>query len=161
MSLFLSVCAVLPFFSPAQVGAGAGNSSAVQSKARHIYQYDTPGIRLEGTLVQPKVYGPPGYGETPSQDARETILVLKLSHPIDVKPTANAQANGSPSLDPVRNVREVQIFLDRSQAAEAGKLAGQIVIATGTLNESLTASQRTKVFLEVQSLKARAGTVRR
>jgi hypothetical protein len=116
------------------------------------YRYDTAGTTLQGTLIERKVYGPPGYGETPAQDAHETILILKLPHPISVEPAANADGNGTPNLDPAKNVREVQLFISRSQATDARKLLGAMVIATGTLNESITASQRTKVWLDVKAI---------
>lgn len=116
------------------------------------YKYETPGVRLEGTLIEREVYGPPGYGETPAKDARATILVLKLSHGISVEPAANAEATGSASLDPVKNVREVQLFVDPSRKADGRKLVGRVVTATGTLNESITASQYTKVYLDAKSL---------
>jgi hypothetical protein len=116
------------------------------------YTYETPGVQLEGTLIERKVYGPPGYGETPAEDVRATILVLKLSHGISVEPAANAEATGSASLDTVKNVREVQLFIDPSQKTDARKLVGRVVTATGTLNESITASQYTKVYLDVKML---------
>jgi len=116
------------------------------------YRYDTAGVTLHGTLIQRRVHGPPGYGETPAQDAHETILILKLPHPISVKPAANAEANGSPNLDPAKNVREVQLHMNRPQAVHARRLLGRKVTATGTLNESITAVQRTKVWLEVKTL---------
>jgi hypothetical protein len=116
------------------------------------YRYDTAGINLRGTLIERKVFGPPGYGETPTQDAHETILILKLPQPISVEPAENTHANSSPNLDPAKNVREVQLFLSRSQTVEARKLLGRMVNATGTLNESITAAARTKVWLDVKSL---------
>jgi hypothetical protein len=116
------------------------------------YKYDTPGIRLEGTLIERKVYGPPGYGETPAKDERSTILILKLSHAINVEPTANAEASGSASLDPEKNVREVQLFVDRSQTVAARKLLGKVVVAVGTLNEAAAPSQYTKVWLDSKTL---------
>jgi len=133
-------------FSVAQQKAATG------SELKTSYKYDTPGVQLKGTLAERKVYGPPGYGETPAKDARETILILKLSHGIAVEPTTNAKANGSANLDPAKNVREVQLFVSRSQTAGARKLVGRIVTATGTLNESITASQYTKVWLDVKTL---------
>ena len=91
-----------------------------------IYRYDTAGLSLHGTLIERKVYGPPGYGETPAHDAHETILILKLPQPVSVEPAANAEANGSPNLDPAKNVREVQLFMRPPQAVEARKLLGRI-----------------------------------
>jgi hypothetical protein len=126
--------------------------AAVAIGQQPSYRYDTAGITLQGTLIERKVYGPPGYGETPAQDAHETILILKLRRPISVEPAANADGSGTPNLDPVNNVREVQLFISRSQAADPRKFLGATVIATGTLNESITASQRTKVWLDVKAI---------
>ena len=122
---------------------------------RSSYRYDTAGITLHGSLIERKVYGPPGYGETPAKDARETILILKLPQPMSVEPAANAEANGSPNLDPAKNVREVRLHMSRSQAVDARRLLGRKVTATGTLKESITAVQRTKVWLVVNSLNSR------
>jgi len=119
------------------------------------YRYDTAGVRLEGTLIERKVYGPPGYGETPDKDERDTILVLKLSIPITVQPTANAEASGSASLDMVKDVNEVQIYLPRPRVRDARKLLGKVVVAVGTLNEAAAPSQYTKVWLDTQTLNAR------
>jgi hypothetical protein len=119
------------------------------------YRYDTAGVRLEGTLTERKEYGPPGYGETPSKDERDTILVLKLSSPISVQPTANAAASGSASLDPVKDVRELQLFIPKPQVAEARKLLGRAVVAVGTLNEAAAPSQYTKVWLDTQTVNAK------
>lgn len=102
--------------------------------------------------MERKVYGPPGYGETPAQDAHTTILVLKLPHPISVEPVPNADASKTANLDPAKNVQEVQLFVSQSRAADARKLVGQMITATGTLNESITASQYTKVWLQVNTL---------
>lgn len=65
------------------------------------------------------------------------------------------EANGSPNLDPAKNVREVQLDRRRPQAVEARKLLRRMVTATGTLNESITAVQRAKVWLDVKSLNSR------
>jgi hypothetical protein len=118
-------------------------------------KYDTPGIQLDGILSERKVYGPPGYGETPAKDKRETILILKLRHSISVEPAAGAEANGSASLDSAKNIEEVQLFVDQSHRADAQKLMGRRVIAAGTLEESITASQYTKVFMDVKSIDAK------
>ena len=129
-----------------------GTAIGQHSNPEAHYHYDTAGTELRGMLLERNVYGPPGYGETPAKDAREHVLVLKLSTAIAVEPATNAGANGSPNLDPVKNVREVQLFVPRSQAQNVRKLVGRMVTATGTLNESLTASQRTKVWLDVKTL---------
>jgi hypothetical protein len=48
--------------------------------------------------------------------------VLKLATPISIQPTASAEANGSASLDLVKDVRELQLFILKPQVVEARKL---------------------------------------
>jgi hypothetical protein len=120
--------------------------------AGQAYQYDTPGVRLEGILLERKVFGPPGYGETPTTDEKDTIFVLKLPHVIDVEPVMGAKDKNSASLDPAKNVRKVQLFVDRSQMSETRKLVGKPVVAEGTLNEAVAPSQYTKVWLDSKIL---------
>jgi hypothetical protein len=141
------VVASLFSFAPAGV-----SQQRVVANDGTSFKYDTPGIRLEGLLLERKVFGPPGYGETPAKDTRETILVLKLSHPIDVAPAADAEANNSASLDSVKDINEVQLFVDPSRRAETRKWIGRRIIVTGTLEESITASQYMKIFLDVEML---------
>jgi len=144
MALLLSGC---PVACSAQQTSPGGAAVACR--------YDTAGVRLEGTLTERKEYGPPGYGETPSKDVRETIFVLKLATPISVQPAANADANGSASLDPVKDVRELQLFIPKPQVPDARKLLGKVVVAVGTLNEAAAPSQYTKVWLDTQIVKAK------
>lgn len=144
MAILLSGC---PVACSAQKVSPAGAAAS--------YRYDTAGVRLEGTLTERKEYGPPGYGETPSKDERTTILVLKLSSPISVQPTANAEASGSASLDPVKDVRELQLYIPKPQVADARKLLGKVVVAVGTLNEAAAPSQYTKVWLDTQTVNAK------
>jgi hypothetical protein len=141
------------FFCPVYLGTGlAQHKTAAGTEHEASYTYETPGIQLRGTLIEREVYGPPGYGETPARDARGTILVLKLSRGISVEPKANTETSDSANLDPAENVREVQLFISRSQAADARKHLGRVVKVTGDLNESITASQYTKVWMDVKSL---------
>ena len=39
-------------------------------------------VRLKGTVVRRRFYGPPNYGETPKTDRLVTVAVFKLDHPI-------------------------------------------------------------------------------
>jgi hypothetical protein len=115
------------------------------------YRYDTPGTDLTVVLSVRNVYGPPGYGETPSRDSRQRIYVLRLSKGITVEPPPNAEATGSANLDSAENVREVQLFVPQPQKSRIERLIGRAVEVKGTLNESMTASQYTKVWLDVAS----------
>lgn len=130
--------------------------AAAQQKSRSgtdfTYSYDTPKVKLDGVLIERKVYGPPGYGETPSKDTRTTILVLRLSHAIDVEPLPNATATETPDLDAVKSAREVQLFISPSKRIDSEQFVGRTVTVVGTLHESITAMQYTKVWVEAEKL---------
>ena len=114
--------------------------------AARSYQYDTPGIPLEGALVERKFYGPPGYGETPAKDQRDTVLILRIPHAITIQPLADAKENESASLDAAKGVHELQLFADASLSSKAHKLVGKEVFCRDTsLNEAVAPSQYTKV----------------
>ena len=119
------------------------------------YNYDGAKVQLLGVLVKRKVYGPPGYGETPAQDTRATILVLKLSHAVNVVPLPNANATETPDLDAVQAIREVQLFISSSKHLDSKTFIGSTVAVVGTLHESITASQYTKVWMDVETLTPR------
>jgi hypothetical protein len=133
-------------------GAGLAQQKAVVgSRPEAVYKYETPGVQLEGTLIERKVYGPPGYGETPAKDLRTSILVLKLWQPITVEPMPHVSKD-NPNGDKFHHVREVQLIVNPSQRADVRKLAGRTIAATGTLSESITASQYTRVWLDAKRL---------
>lgn len=148
---FLSTVILMLAFA-VQPGGCVAQQKTARSSTQAGYKYDTAGAVIEGTLTEREVYGPPGYGETPSKDERRSIFVLKLSQPIAVSPLANTTEKNSANLDAVRNIHEVQLFVSRLQAADVRKLIGRIVVAVGTLNEAVAPSQYTKVWLDVQSL---------
>lgn len=134
------------------LGASLGQQKAIGEG--RTFQYDTAETRLEGRLMERKVYGPPGYGETPTKDKRGTILVLKLPYTITVEPTIGAKEKNSSSLDTIRDIREVQLFIPRDRTAAAHALIGRKIVAIGTLNESVAPSQYTKVWLDVKTIGA-------
>jgi hypothetical protein len=143
---------LLVLFMGCRTDCFAQQKAAVKTIHKLIYRYDTPGIHLEGRLVSRKVYGPPGYGETPAEDARNTILILKLSHAITVKPLPDAKAKNSSSLGTAANIHEVQLFVYRIDTAEVHKSIGKIVVVVGTLHEAVAPSQYTKVSLDLDTL---------
>jgi hypothetical protein len=116
------------------------------------YKYDTAGVQLRGTLTRRSVYGPPGYGETPSQDERTTILVLKLSQPITVKPGSQVIEKDNPNTDTFKNVREVQLFLPRNAGHGVDQLIGKDVLASGVLNEHVVPAEYTDVCMAVKAI---------
>jgi len=143
--------AISAFLSTVQ-GANTAPAQSVNSAGRAlVFHFDTAGVKLCGKLTERAVYGPPGFGETPAKDVREEILILELPHAITVKPMHDARAKNSASLDVEQNVQEVQLFIGRTQTAEARKMVGRKIVVVGTLNEAIAPSQYTKVWMVVKS----------
>lgn len=115
------------------------------------YRCDTEGIQLKGVLTARTFYGPPGFGETPEKDAREKVLILKLTQPITVDPITDESNKSCWSDFP--HLRKIQLFIFPSKrVANARKLVGKIVTAVGTLREGDAPSEHTKVIMEVKTL---------
>ena len=53
--------------------------------------------RLDGRLERAFAYGPPGYGESPRKNARETYLVIVLDKPLCTARGADETQTGHPS----------------------------------------------------------------
>ncbi len=117
-----------------------------------VFIYDATGVRLEGRLERRNVYGPPGYGETPAQDERDTILILKLLHPITVEPAAGVVPKDNPNAETFKHVREVQLFVQHAASSDADKMVGRLVVASGVLNEHVAPSDHTDVWMAVKTL---------
>lgn len=101
---------------------------------------------LEGTLEQQVRLGPPGYGETPSKDERDTILVLRLRAPINVCADTTEGAE-QPRTD---SVTVLQL------AGRIGGLAsrsGQEIGVYGTLCHADFGPQFTDVLIDVKRVR--------
>src|SRR6478736_2094703 len=60
------------------------NPKSVQQKPQPTYKFEPAVSTLTGTLKAEVFYGPPGYGETPKTDKKETAYILHLTKPITV-----------------------------------------------------------------------------
>jgi hypothetical protein len=110
----------------------------------------SPSITLEGTLLVGDFYGPPGYGENPSEDRSEHSLFLQLPAP------PVTQLGDSKSLDSfgpeARRTYFVQIVIDGPYRAEVEKAIGHKVEITGVPFAPLTGHHRTPLLIDVKSL---------
>jgi hypothetical protein len=108
--------------------------------------YGTPAVTIRGTLFSRIYFGPPGYGETPAQDAREHAFLLLLDAPICV----------SERLDDVseahHNVIVVQLAAIHIDVELLKKAMGLRVSARGEFFEALTGHHRTPVLLDARGI---------
>jgi hypothetical protein len=105
-------------------------------------------VWLDGILRQEERLGPPGYGENPSQDEKDTILVLYLRHPVSVcaDPTPGAR---HPAVD---SVKAIQL------AGRIGGLSSQLdeqIGVYGNLFHADFGRQFTDVLMEVERVRLR------
>jgi len=105
--------------------------------------YEPAVVSLHGTLVRETLAGPPNY-----HDIHKTIWLLKLESPICVD-----EDKAQPDLNPSRkNVRNVQLVLNKEHDERANALRGKRVVATGTLFGAHTGHHNTSVLLTVTYL---------
>ncbi len=111
---------------------------------RRVLHYEPEKLTLTGRVVYRTFYGPPGYGENPKTDSRETQDILLLESPVDVIATGN-----DPTDQPERKVTRITLVIDHS----IRNLIGKRVIIEGTLFHAHTGHHHTKVLMDVSSIK--------
>jgi len=99
---------------------------------------------LTGVLRLEVHLGPPGYGETPARDERDTILVLELPSPIPVCPDF-----GQNSRDSVAHIRRLQLT---GRALDGFKALGTRVTVYGSLSRAALGSDFLPVGLSADSI---------
>jgi hypothetical protein len=109
--------------------------------------YDAPAVMLRGTLFNRIFFGPPGYGETPAQDAREHVFLLLLDAPICV-----SGHPGDDSAEYHSNIIVVQLAAIHIDVELLKKAMGLRISARGELFPALTGHHRTPVLLDVRSI---------
>jgi len=101
-------------------------------------------VVARGRLRKEVHLGPPGYGETPEQDRRDTILVLVVSHPIPV------------CADPERGDTAGAVLAQALQLVYAPRNGlehiGETVMVFGGLEEAVFGWHYTNVVLHVDSI---------
>jgi hypothetical protein len=104
-------------------------------------------VRLTGVLREEHRLGPPGYGETPRQDQKITILVLQLPNAIDVC----ADTSTDDPRPAVRAIRELQITgrLDPSRLRVS---SGREITVYGSLYRQAWGTDYTQVLIRVDSI---------
>ena len=113
-------------------------------------RYEPTVVTLEGTLSTKLFYGPPNYGETAQQDAKEPQYLLSLEEPIctdrDPKsPDLNAAESG---------VTVLQLVAGTAELREALRSAlGRKVLVNGTLFHAHTGHHHTPVVLTLKQVR--------
>ncbi len=105
--------------------------------------YGPASVTLTGTVQHVRAYGPPGFGETPKQDAREDYDGLKVDTPVCTVQSANGSEEAESGV-PVLQM----LFSGRRPAFRPN----QRVTVTGTLFHQDTGHHHTVVLIDVASI---------
>ena len=132
------------------VAAAPVISGAVEPPSACL-QYDSKSTKLSGTLLTRTYYGPPGYGESPAQDAREGAWLLLLDAPICVAASAQPEKDNN-SFE--RDQIVVQLAAVHIDPKKIRTMQGQRLTATGQLFHAMTGHHRTPVLLDVYGIDA-------
>ena len=112
--------------------------------------YDDSSVKLSGTVFSRIYFGPPGYGENPSSDAREGPLLLLLDAPICVKQSSHPELDNN-SFE--GNVILIQLVAVRVDVSYIGRAEGKRATVRGSLYHRLTGHHRTAVLMDVYEVR--------
>ncbi|HEY0348935.1 MAG TPA: DUF4431 domain-containing protein [Pyrinomonadaceae bacterium] len=118
-------------------------ATASTEAQRRSLHYQPEKVALTGRLVYRTFYGPPGYGENPKTDKRETQSILILESAIDVIGNGN-----DPWEQTEHGIKRITLVVDRSSP-----FVGKRVVVEGTLFHAHTGHHHTKVLMEVSSIR--------
>jgi hypothetical protein len=123
--------------------------AAVPAHAQCL-SYEPTAVALEGLLSTKIFYGPPNYGETPQQDAKEPQYLLSLE-----KPICTNRDPKSPDLNEAESsVTVVELVAGTAELRKALRSAlGRKVLVNGTLFHAQTAHHHTPVVLTLTQVR--------
>ncbi|GIW45331.1 MAG: hypothetical protein KatS3mg077_2613 [Candidatus Binatia bacterium] len=108
--------------------------------------YEPDEVELRGTVRIVQGFGPPGYGESPTEDDIVQGAVLVLDRPVNVGPKRASDDGMNAST--FRNVRRVELW----DLPDFTAYEGCHVAVRGTLSEKITGALETKVLCKVESI---------
>jgi hypothetical protein len=117
-----------------------------QIAAAKNLSYEPSPVKLEGTITAETHFGPPNFGENPSQDAKFQVPVLVLDHPVTVLPRKGDSLNSTA----YKEVKKLQMI--GFSASDLQTHAGQHATVSGTLFQQQTAENYTSVLITVKKV---------
>ncbi|HEY0761664.1 MAG TPA: DUF4431 domain-containing protein [Pyrinomonadaceae bacterium] len=111
-----------------------------------------PTVSLTGTLRSQVVAGPPNYESIRRGDRKETAIILTL-----VTPTCTTGKDPAGIDVPETDIREMQLVVKSADWKTIRRRMGKRVLVTGTLFHAITGHHRTKVLMDVASIRAAPG----
>lgn len=142
----------IAFFLACSVGSAQSfTSQHLVQRTETVYSYFPSTAEVHGVLKSVPKFGPPGYGETPSHDAKVHVFVLTLDQVISVRPAANADPKHTANLDPFSHLSKIQLEFKTEDEEKAAKLINHHMAVSGTFEEAVAPGIYTNVALQVNS----------
>jgi hypothetical protein len=118
------------------------------ASAQNCLEYG-PAVSLTGTLRSKVFAGPPNYESIKRGDRKETAIILALVT------SACTTGNDPNEVDvPERDIREMQLVVRKSEDLKiVRRFMGKRVAVTGTLFHAITGHHRTKVLVDVTTIR--------
>lgn len=107
------------------------------------------GVAIQGQLLTEVHVGPPGYGETPAADERDTVVVVQARAPLRVCADTAAVAAATPG-----SSAEITRFQLQGVSAAVWSHIGEIVTVYGALQVREWGAHFTPIILWVDSIPA-------
>ncbi len=136
---------------PSDPTAGMADSAVAKPIEDSIYLSEPTQSTLHGRLIQKLFYGPPGFGETPKEDAHYIFFVLVLNKPITYFPDPKSTFDMEYS-SRIDHIDSIQIIAQRTNPKLFSHV-GQPVTISGTLHFSVLPSEFTPVVLDFTEIK--------
>ena len=103
-------------------------------------------VRVQGTLVKQDRWGPPNFGQTPKEDARVAIYLIRLAQPVSIKLSRAPPGH----VRVLYGIREIQ--LEKRSGENLDLLIGKRVSVSGKIIEGLAPMQFTQVVLILKTI---------
>jgi Domain of unknown function (DUF4431) len=122
-------------------------TSTADAKRKQLH-YWTEKVTLRGKLVFRTFYGPPGYGENPKTDSKETQSIVLLDRPFDVIGDKQDPFDATE-----RGIRRVTLVFSNPIPHPARYYLKRRVKVEGTLFHAFTGHHHTKILVDVTSIR--------
>jgi hypothetical protein len=118
---------------------------SVQAQRKQVH-YEPEKVALTGKVVLRTFYGPPGYGESPKTDSRESQYILLLDRSIDVL--------GSPDFEAEHGVKQITLVVFDFKSTPVRPWLHKRVTIEGKLFHAISGHHHTRVLIEVSTIGA-------
>jgi hypothetical protein len=113
-------------------------------------KYEPAVVTLTGTLSSHVFPGPPNYESIKRGDQKETAIILNLRAPICTNGSSDPRFD-----EPENNVRDLQLVITKpADWQTVDRRLRKRVVVTGTLFHAHTGHHRTKVLIDVASIRS-------